>query len=165
MNLKIRLENEILFNESNQIIRILNKSKIFTIEDFINFDIRLIGKIEKAKLRALQKILKYKYLNIPLNMDDLLEKEYNSDCIKDPHLLEIRKEIKTLGIIYNTPFSKCAHILIEKNGSCKLIDLLRKVLKESTLFETFIISGTDKTILNFYIDYYNSYTINQNLDS
>lgn len=165
MDIKTRLENEILFNGSNQTIRILKKSKIFSIEDFIYLDIRLIGRIEKSKLRALQKILKYKYLNIPLIMDVLLEKEYSSDCLKDPHLFEIRKDIRTLGFVCNTPFSICARTLIEKNGTCKLIDILLKVLEESTILENITIKGTDKSILNFYIEYYNSHIITENLKS
>lgn len=101
MDLKTELSKESIFIEKSQsviTINNLNKKGIYTIEDFINNDVEKITKTPTTRktYRAIQKILRYKYLGEPLVLDIILDKEYDAKTSKN----QITNDLVTLGFYW-----------------------------------------------------------------
>lgn len=153
MDLNTKLEDEVLFsaNESGckRRVGILKKKGIFTIEDFINTDIdSLISTKEIAiQFKALQKILRYKYLGETLVQDVILDNKYNKDMIG-----KLYNDLCRLGFYkasYGYRFKEIVYSVVTRNESdnLKILDFLREIALKST-------SSQAKVIAQFYVDYY-----------
>lgn len=148
MNIKNRLEEELLFSEklaSTQTIKYLNNKGIYTIEEFINCNVdqTLSTSNSKEMYRAYQKILRYKYLREPLIVDVILERKYYDRF--DGYGGRFDKDIRILG--FNRSYWSYANSIIEKIGPCRLIDIFSFMISEYSI-------GT--YLIKFYVDYYNN---------
>ena len=152
MDLKTRLEDESIFAKKYQAgmtIKTLNEKGIFTVEDFINCDIaKVIHSSSRKQLFAFQKILKYKYLGEPLAMDIILEKEYPDEIIIDR---DLKRDIIKLGF-GSYGFYSLAKEILNKKGSCKMIDI---ILRLDDKFDF---------LKEFYIEYYNTQILKENVE-
>lgn len=145
MDLKTKLCDESIFSERPYGIGITNRlvvKGIHTVEDFINCDIHQMSGSPgtQKQFRAFQKILRYKYLDEPLTTDILLEKEYNNE---EKIEFALRKDMIKLGFSEYC-FNGLAKEILDKNGSCKMIDII------SSLDEKF------DYLKDFYVAYYNT---------
>ena len=148
MNLKTKLSDESIFYkkvQSNIAINRLNSKGIHTVEDFINGDVEKMTTSPRTRkvFRALQKILRYKYLNEPLILDIILEKEYDDKTLE----CQLSKDLASLGFEVYHP-EELAKKYLKKHGTCKMIDLLLT----KTIFDVY----DTYELRNFYIEYYNA---------
>ncbi len=148
MDIKTRLNEETIFNKKpkgNLTITSLNKKGIFTVEDFINCNVNNITKDinRKIQFKAFQDILKYKYLNIPLNNDILLEKEYTKTFQKT----QLKKDTITLGF-GEYSFSKLTEMILEKQSTCKMIDIITNLDNRHSYLRDFYIKYYENNLKN-----------------
>ena len=152
MDLKTRLENELIFAKiphANLVISGFNEKGIFTVEDFINYDIEQIKSYSTRKrYSAFQKILKYKYLGEPFTMDIILEREYNDEA---QIFCNLYRDTTKLGF-GDYHFELLAKEILNKKGSCKMIDII-SIMSEKFDF-----------LKKFYIEYYDSQMKKENIE-
>lgn len=152
MDLKTRLENELIFAKiphANLVISGFNEKGIFTVEDFINYDIEQIKSYSMRKqYSAFQKILKYKYLGESFTMDIILEREYNDEA---QIFCNLYRDITKLGF-GNYHFELLAKEILNKKGSCKMIDIISKMSEKFDYLK------------KFYIEYYDTQMKKENIE-
>lgn len=143
MDIRTKLEDEIIFSEranSKRQIDTFKKKGIYTVEDFINCDIEKIFYSFEAweRFRGIKDILKYKYLGQPLTINNILDYEYSDKTQIEKSLW---RQITRLGFApYN--YNYIAEQLINKNGSCKVIDVISHIPDEHG------------SLKEFYLEYY-----------
>lgn len=149
MDIKTRLEEEDIFAKRKKpapVIDSLNKRGIYTVEDYINYDVEqnFYDSVRRKEFRAFQKILRYKYLGEPLLLDVILEKEISNETenIRKFHQ-DVERNLMILG--FNFPGGLYAKKMIAQTGSCKIIDIILNDAPERYDF-----------LKDFYIEYYNT---------
>lgn len=157
MDLITRLENEPIFFsqmiKGKKRIEKLNKKGVFTIEDFINCDVEQLTSTDYLikQYRAFQHILRYKYLNMPLVLDIILDKEYNE--IK--FFSQFSRDLVKLGF-GEVIFSNLAERLRKEDPSkpIKMIDLLKTI-------SIYVKNYQYQSLAQFYVDYYDQEILKQ----
>lgn len=148
MDLKTKLEDEILFSEEKSLFfKHLNEKGIYTIEDYINAD---LGRTyQRIKHRGFQGILRYKYLDEPLVVDILLKRKYGREEIN-----LIIQDMRKLGFeMYHKSLYNLIKDLNPEKDYVKMIDIINKL----SYYTGYI------NIKNFYIEYYNNVTKQENV--
>ena len=121
MDIKTKLEEDIMFSKNPGVVKMFNSKGIFTIEDFINCDIEITfsGIDTINKFRGRQDILKYKYLGTPLLSDILLEKEYSNSTLR-----QALRDYTRLGFEPNKVLINIGASLIAEKRTCTMMELI-----------------------------------------
>lgn len=153
MDINTRLENEELFINWPRFINWLEKyheHNIYTVNDFINADITKITNQGHSlnELRVMKKILKYKYLNESMDIDDTLNMGVTSKNVYTGKIEDIFFRLLGFGRKDYNSLERSNFLTNIYNGNItnvKIIDLINAIPGKE---------GVSKHLIDFYINYY-----------
>lgn len=163
-------EDEVLFAGINMgcaLSKLNQNYNIKTVEDFINFDFKNTKLSKQSKLNyiAYQRILRSKYLNQPLEIEDILRKpnieslltKYNSDGVQ----YQLVSKFSQLGFLGFGGFINGFNIYVKekldnKDYDISIIEFLSKKYNYY-INRPPIFNNISRPLTIFYVDYYNEY--------
>lgn len=153
MDINTRLENEEIFINWPRFINWLEKyheHNIYTVNDFINADITKITNQGHSlnELRVMKKILKYKYLNESMDIDDTLNMGVTSKNVYTGKIEDIFFRLLGFGRKDYNRLERSNFLTNIYNGNItnvKIIDLINAIPRKE---------GVSKHLIDFYINYY-----------
>lgn len=139
-------------NASGIIVATLNRKNIQTVGDLINYDPKQFSGANRYYFRALAQILRYKYLNIELINDVLLESKY-THSLEDQR--KLAKDLKKLGFSRYLSLRE-VEAALEKFLMSQQSDIvtMEDVLESDSIFLNRILDTLGNTdFKGFYLDY------------
>lgn len=163
-------EDEVLFagiNKGCALFKLNQNYNIKTVEDFINFDFEntKLSKASKLNYIAYQRILRSKYLNQPLEIEDILRKQnieplltkYNRDGVQ----YQLDSKFRQLGFLgyggFIDGFSDFVKRKLDnKDYDISIIEFLSKSYNHY-INRPHIYNNICRPLTLFYVDYYNEH--------
>lgn len=135
-SIKNTLKNEGIFSykpNEKELLEEFKKYNVYTVSDFINFNIYNMefNDVNTRVFQNMQNILRYKYLNEELDIENILDKEYSDSMV---NRYDIALDGEKLGLGF--PFGYYG-ILIYNNGGYTMMDIISRLPDEFMYMKRF----------------------------